>query len=95
MNTRILIAAAAALLATACGPTVSVHQHEDENFNVTAYAAAGQYSVAELQDLAESEARFLCDSDDIHNLGEQTCELGDRQACYSAVFCCEPELQTE
>ncbi len=31
MNTRILIAAAAALLASACGPTVSVHHHEDDN----------------------------------------------------------------
>jgi len=96
MNIRTLVGClAAGLLISACGPRVSVHFHDDENFNVTAYAADGQYTLAELQELSVDEARFVCQGDEPHSLGEQTCDLREGQLCYSAVFCCEPVAQAE
>jgi hypothetical protein len=86
---RFLLAAAAlAAFASACGPRVSVHFQEDENFNVTSYGLASQYTIADMEELAQSEADWLC-SKPAHSLGEQDCELSDGQVCFSAVYCCE------
>lgn len=88
MKTLTALLSASTLLAlTACGPRVSVHFHEDDNFNVTAYASDASYSVVELEEMVTAEASFLCGGT-THSLGEQDCDLGDGQLCYSAVFCC-------
>ena len=88
---RTLLAAAALIaFASACGPRVSVHFHEDENFNVTSYGLASQYDVTDMADLAQAEADWLCGVQ-AHSLGEQDCDLSEGQVCYSAMFCCDGE----
>jgi len=90
----ILLGTFALVTLTACGPRVSVHFHEDDNFNVTAYASEQSYSVVELEEMVTMEASFLCGGE-THSLGEQDCDLGDGQLCYSAVFCCGEDPSPE
>ncbi len=73
---------------SACGPRVSVHFYEGNDFNVTAYASEQQYTLDDLQVMVEEEAAFLCGALEPRPLGEQDCYLRDRQLCYSAAFGC-------